>query len=140
MTYSIGFRAPTYQELATQFLIYLQDHSVIEGMYRDPDIRFQSRPGRISSEMLRQAGAALNKIKWRRNDVERFLGIYLTEPKPHVFFTHRHLHDAAQICTQLNMENTAYRKRSMQGEIYFLNGYVSEVGDTASRILKRQIS
>jgi 50S ribosomal protein L16 3-hydroxylase len=87
MTYSIGFRAPTYQELATQFLIYLQDHSVISGMYRDPDICLQSHPGHISAAMLRQAGAALDRITWGRGDVERFMGTYLTEPKPHVFFT-----------------------------------------------------
>ena len=66
MTYSIGFRAPTYQELATQFLIYLQDHSVISGMYRDPDIRLQSHPGHISAAMLRQAGAALDRSAWGR--------------------------------------------------------------------------
>jgi 50S ribosomal protein L16 3-hydroxylase len=139
MTYSIGFRAPTYQELATQFLVYLQDHSVIEGMYRDPDIRFQSRPGRISSGMLRQAGAALNKIKWRRNDVERFLGIYLTEPKPHVFFTppshpmtqQKFAHQLKHGKLQLDLKS----RMLCRGKYIFLNGDVSEVGDTASRIL-----
>lgn len=139
MTYSIGFRAPTYQELATQFLIYLQDHSVIEGMYRDPDIRFQSRPGRISSEMLRQAGAALNKIKWRRNDVERFLGIYLTEPKPHVFFTPpSHPMTQQKFAYQLKHGKLQLDLKSRmlcRGKDIFLNGDVSEVGDTASRIL-----
>ena len=88
MTYSIGFRAPTYQELATQFLVYLQDHTAIEGMYHDPESQLPIPPG------AHQPGygasgrrAALNKIKWGRTDIERFLGIYLTEPKPHVFFT-----------------------------------------------------
>jgi 50S ribosomal protein L16 3-hydroxylase len=87
MTYSIGFRAPSYQELATQFLIYLQDHASVEGMYRDPEIGLQSRPGHISLAMVRQAATALEKIKWTRDDVARFIGIYLTEPKSHVFFS-----------------------------------------------------
>ena len=87
MTYSVGFRAPSYQELAHQFLIYLQDHAAIEGMYRDPDIGLQSHPGRISAAMVNQTRAALDKIKWGRTDIERFIGTYLTEPKPHVFFT-----------------------------------------------------
>jgi 50S ribosomal protein L16 3-hydroxylase len=86
MTYSIGFRAPSYQELTVQFLVHLQDHSDIEGMYGDPDLALQRHPGRINSAMLRQTGAVLNKIKWRNSDIECFLGIFLTEPKPHVFF------------------------------------------------------
>jgi 50S ribosomal protein L16 3-hydroxylase len=87
MTYSIGFRAPSHQELTTQFLVHLQDQVAIEGMYRDPDISLQSHPARISSAMVRQVGEILDKIKWDRNEVERFIGTYLTEPKPHVFFT-----------------------------------------------------
>jgi 50S ribosomal protein L16 3-hydroxylase len=87
MTYSIGFRAPSYQELTVQFLVHLQDHSDIKGMYGDPDLAMQRHPGRIHSAMLRQTGAVLNKIKWRDSDIECFLGAYLTEPKPHVFFT-----------------------------------------------------
>jgi len=86
MTYSIGFRAPSYQELVTQFLIYLQDHTTIEGMYRDPDICLQFHPAHISSAMVRQAGEVFDKIKWNLADIERFIGIYLTEPKSHVFF------------------------------------------------------
>jgi 50S ribosomal protein L16 3-hydroxylase len=87
MTYSIGFRAPSYQELTVQFLVHLQDHSDIDGMYRDPDLAWQPHPGRISPAMLRQTKAVLDKIKWRRGDIECFLGTYLTEPKSHVFFT-----------------------------------------------------
>lgn len=87
MTYSVGFRAPNHQELATQFLLYMQDNISIDGMYSDPDVRLQSHPSRISRDMLRQIGTALNKIKWSKDDVERFTGMYLTEPKPHVFFT-----------------------------------------------------
>jgi 50S ribosomal protein L16 3-hydroxylase len=87
MTYSVGFRAPAHQELATQFLVYLQDHVVMEGMYSDPHLRMQPHPARISRDMLRHVGATLNKIKWNGEDVERFMGIYLTDPKPHVFFT-----------------------------------------------------
>jgi 50S ribosomal protein L16 3-hydroxylase len=87
MTYSIGFRAPTYQELVTQFLVYLQDHAEVEGIYHDPDLGCQSHPARISPDMLQQVGAVLSRITWGPTDIERFLGRYLTEPKQHVFFT-----------------------------------------------------
>jgi 50S ribosomal protein L16 3-hydroxylase len=87
MTYSVGFRAADHQELATQFLVYLQDNIVIDGIYSDPHLHLQPHPGRINREMLHQIRMALNKIKWSEHDVERFTGMYLTEPKPHVFFT-----------------------------------------------------
>lgn len=86
MTYSIGFRAPAYQELVTQFLVYLQDHCAVEGMYHDPDITFQPHPGRISDALLQQAGAVLDGITWNLRDIEHFIGTFLTEPKPYVFF------------------------------------------------------
>lgn len=87
MTYSIGFRAPAWQELATQFLAYLQEHIEQEGRYRDPQLRPTSNPGRLGGELLRQACRQLDRIRWSRADVARFMGCYLSEPKPHVFFT-----------------------------------------------------
>jgi len=86
MTYSIGFRAPSAQELATQFLIYLQDHLDIQGMYRDPGLTPQQHPAQISEAMLRQATQMLERIHWGKRDVEFFLGRFLSEPKPHVIF------------------------------------------------------
>lgn len=85
-TYSIGFRAPSQQELATQFLIYLQDHLTIDGMYADPDLKVQNHPAEISHAMLKQTAAILKKIKYNQELIQLFLGSYLTEPKPHIFF------------------------------------------------------
>ncbi|HVS27538.1 MAG TPA: cupin domain-containing protein [Burkholderiales bacterium] len=86
MTYSIGFRAPSAQELAVQFLLYLQDHLHFDGMYCDPGLRPQLRPAQISEAMLRKAAYLLKQIKWSGREVELFFGQYLTEPKPHVIF------------------------------------------------------
>ena len=86
MTYSVGFRAPSMQELGTQFLIYLQDNIQLEGMYQDPDLKAQRHPGEIGDAMVRQVVKAMRKIHWSRSQIESFLGCYLSEPKPHVFF------------------------------------------------------
>jgi 50S ribosomal protein L16 3-hydroxylase len=86
MTYSIGFRAPSHEELMTQFLVFLQDRVSAPGRYADPGLQLQSHPSVLSPAMLSQVRTILNKIKWNQNDVEDFLGIYLSEPKPHVFF------------------------------------------------------
>lgn len=86
MTYSIGFRAPSHQELIEQFLIYLQDHSQIEGQYADPELQLQQHPSQISLSMQQQTRDIVKKIQWSENTVEDFLGRYLSEPKSHVFF------------------------------------------------------
>ncbi len=86
MTYSIGFRAPTYQELAEQFLVYLQDRVAITGRYADPDIGEQSHPSEISRAMLLQVAQAINQVQWDPRTIADFLGCYLSEPKPHISF------------------------------------------------------
>lgn len=86
MTYSIGFRTPAYQELAEQFLVYLQDRILIEGNYADPDLKTQDHPSEISPEMLNQVEQAIHQIRWDKEDIANFMGCYLSEPKPHIFF------------------------------------------------------
>jgi 50S ribosomal protein L16 3-hydroxylase len=86
MTYSIGFRTPAYHELAEQFLVYLQDRIRVEGMYADPDLKAQKHPSEISAAMLSQVTQAIDRIQWNKGDVAAFLGCYLSEPKPHIFF------------------------------------------------------
>jgi 50S ribosomal protein L16 3-hydroxylase len=85
-TYSIGFRAPSAQELAQQFLVHLQDHISLPGMYADPQLKPQTHPGEIGTAMLKQVAGLLTNIRWTDADVLAFLGGYLTEPKPHIFF------------------------------------------------------
>jgi 50S ribosomal protein L16 3-hydroxylase len=86
MTYSVGFRAPTTEELAHGFLMHLQDTLKLEGRYADPDLRLQKHPGEISASTLRQIERMIAQIKWNRDAVAEFAGRYLSEPKPNVFF------------------------------------------------------
>ncbi len=86
MTYSIGFRTPAYQELAEQFLVYLQDRICVEGLYADPDLKTQIHPSEISADMIRQVEKAIKQVRWDKEDIANFLGCYLSEPKPHIFF------------------------------------------------------
>ncbi|MEQ1526337.1 MAG: cupin domain-containing protein [Gallionella sp.] len=86
MTYSIGFRSPSHQELAEQFLVHLQDRITVDGMYADPDLKAQPHPSEISSAMLNQVAQAIQQVRWNKQDIANFLGCYLSEPKPHIFF------------------------------------------------------
>lgn len=86
MTWSIGFRAFPAQELADQFLTFMQDRIRLPGEYRDPDLRLQAHPAHIGADMIAQVSRMLAGIRWTERDVAEFLGCMLTEPKPHVFF------------------------------------------------------
>ncbi len=141
MTYSVGFRAPSYQELATQFLVYLQDHVVMEGMYSDPDLRVPPHPGRINRDILDKVDATLNRIKWNRQDVKHFMGIYLTDPKPHVFFTPpSHPMSQREFDFKVRKGNLklSLKSRMLYGEKdLFLNGDVYTAGITAHKQLEQ---
>jgi len=126
MTYSIGFRAPTTEELAQGFLMHLQDTLALEGRYADPDLRLQRHPGEISRAMLKQIEAMIDRIKWNRRDIAKFAGCYLSEPKPNVFFNPP---DAplshAAFNKQANKTGVALNPKSrllFSGRQFFING------------------
>ena len=85
-TYSIGFRAPATQELATAFLDHLRDRLALDGRYADPDLAPTREPARIDARMQRRVAEMLRDVRWNAATVEEFLGVQLSEPKPHVFF------------------------------------------------------
>ncbi len=86
MTWSVGFRAPTHQEIAGAFLTYLQDRLALEGRYADPDLTVPVHPAELPQAMLERLGSVIDGIRWDRADVRDFLGTYLSEPKASVFF------------------------------------------------------
>ncbi len=85
-TYSIGFRAPSAQEIGTAFLDWLRDSIALEGRYADPSLATSAEPARIGAAMQRRCFAMLAGIRWSDAVAARFLGCYLSEPKPSVFF------------------------------------------------------
>lgn len=85
-TYSIGFRAPSAQELATGFLDWLRDRVRMEGRYRDPELALERHPARIPRNLQTYARAVLARLSWDPATAAEFLGAHLTEPKPSVAF------------------------------------------------------
>jgi len=85
-TYSIGFRAAGTNELAIAFLDHLRDTLDLPGRYADPGLPPTRHPARIDAAMRRQSARMLARIRWDAADVARFVGCWLSEPKPHVFF------------------------------------------------------
>ncbi len=90
MTYSIGFRAPKQDELMHEFLSYLQDDLTLKNtqnlLYSDPDLQLAHHPAKIDELMMSKVSTMLQNIKWDNDVVADFLGKYLSEPKPDVYF------------------------------------------------------
>lgn len=86
MTYSIGFRAPSYQEIVMQFLGYMQENYHIDGMYTDPTLKATNQPACIPAEMNQHIYDVIQRVHFTKQDTENFLGKFLTEPKPHIIF------------------------------------------------------
>jgi 50S ribosomal protein L16 3-hydroxylase len=87
MTYSIGFRAPTWQELGEAYLGFLAEQVDLRGRYRDTQLTPNAHPARLGDDMLKQARQQLGRLGGRPQDVLIFLGENLSEPKPTVWFT-----------------------------------------------------
>ncbi|KAF3998262.1 cupin domain-containing protein [Glaciimonas immobilis] len=86
MTYSIGFRAPVYQELGEAFLQFMADSIDLPGRYADADLVPTRHPAEISKNMLSNISDALNKVRFTEDDIAIFVGEHLSDPKANVFF------------------------------------------------------
>jgi 50S ribosomal protein L16 3-hydroxylase len=86
LTYSIGFRAPTYQELLEPWLADFAESAAVAGRYADPGIAVTSTPGLLPARMTTRIHATLSRTRPGRADTERFLLRRRTEPKATIVF------------------------------------------------------
>jgi len=86
MTYSIGFRAPKYNELFRGFINHLEETRHLPGRYADPDLTLGKHPAALPANFIKTISEHFGTIQWGPNDIVDFLGCYLSEPKPNVVF------------------------------------------------------
>jgi 50S ribosomal protein L16 3-hydroxylase len=86
MTCSIGFRSPSYQELGEAFLEFMMDSIDLPGRYADPDLAPARHPAKLERPMMERIAGELKKLQFTDEDMRVFIGEYLSEPKPSVFF------------------------------------------------------
>lgn len=92
MTYSIGFRAPSANELSLEFLSFLQEKIAAReaqaspSMYQDADLTLQQNPAEISPVMISKIAKMLSQLQWQSSDIEEFVGKYLSEPGSNIVF------------------------------------------------------
>ena len=86
ITLSVGFRAPSAQDLCSRFFDFLQDNLDASGLYADPGLKAMRQPARISPQLARGLLDLLAQARWKRADMLRFIGEDLSTPKSHVVF------------------------------------------------------
>ncbi|HXA47202.1 MAG TPA: cupin domain-containing protein [Burkholderiaceae bacterium] len=132
MTYSIGFRAPAFQELGEAFLQFMADSIDLSGRYADPDLKPSEHPAEISKAMLDQVANEVNKVRFTDDDIAIFLGQYLSEPKAQTYFTPpvKPLTPARfeQSCTKRGVALSRKTQMLYRGKHVFINGESFAVG------------
>ncbi|HTH45044.1 MAG TPA: cupin domain-containing protein [Oxalicibacterium sp.] len=133
MTYSIGFRAPSYQELGEAFLENMMDSIDLPGRYADPDLKPSKYRAELGNAMLAKVSAELDKIRFTKEDITLFLGEYLSEPKAQIYF------DAPATSMTQKQFTQAAKKRGVRlsrktqmlhrNNYIFINGTSFEVND-----------
>jgi len=139
MTYSIGFRSPSFQELGESFLQFMADSIDLPGRYSDPELKPAKNPAEIPRDMLDTVNEELNKVRWDEEDVTVFLGEHMSEPKHNVFFTG----PAKPLTVGRFMESAAKRGIKLssktlmlyRGKHVFINGESFAVGRADKAVL-----
>jgi 50S ribosomal protein L16 3-hydroxylase len=85
-TYSIGFRAPSFEELARELMHRVADEIENEALYTDRAQLATAKPGEIPPELQSFATQAVAKALADGTLMQQILGEYLTEPKNNVWF------------------------------------------------------
>jgi len=129
VTWSIGFRAPTYQELMDAYLDHLRDSLTVAGRYADVRRSAVTQPAFIdaglrsnwSATLTEKVGGAL-----KQNAIDAFIGSYLTQPKSHVQFIppERPLTSAAfrRLALQNGIRLDLHSKMMFDATRFYLNG------------------
>ena len=145
MTYSIGFRAPKNQELASEFFGFMQDkinqESIpLSGLYQDANLSLQAHPAEISADMVATVSAQLQSIQWSSSTVAEFLGCYLSEPKSHVVFDTNKKISQTVFLKQASSRGLSLDLKSLmlfEGQRFYLNGEMTFCASEAAATLKK---
>jgi 50S ribosomal protein L16 3-hydroxylase len=141
LTWSVGFRAPSDQELAAGFLDFLGERLALAGRYADPGLAPARQSGRIPPALLAHVARTLARVRWSRADALEFAGRFLSEPKAHVYFTPpaRPLPRArfAAAASRLGLALDRRARLLHAGGRFFLNGESAPVPPGCARWLRK---
>lgn len=139
LTYSIGFRAPTADELARELLLRLADSqrggaAAKQRLYADPRQPATHAPAAIPDEFAAFGRRALERLLGDPREFARAFGEALSEPKPSVWFDANET-GARTPCSAIRLDR---RTRMLYDERHvFINGESLRIGGSDARLWKR---
>jgi len=110
MTYSVGFRAPSEQEMVADFTDYLLQHIPEHLHYLDPSLELQVNPGEIRAPVFERVSHRL--AHWLNDPamIRRWFGCFSTELKAHlVIDAPEQLLDEVQFLAMLQQKQALFR-------------------------------
>ena len=81
MTYSVGFRAPSRNDLLGHYVDEVLDSIAEDDLYRDPDLQRQSNPGEISADALANLQRMMLESLSDPQGFARWFGAFNSTPK-----------------------------------------------------------
>lgn len=81
ITFSIGFRAPTHEEIVTSFSEYACHQDDCEKHLEDPDLKPQDNPGLIDDRVIDDLERIVREKLLDRRQLTLWFGQFSTEPK-----------------------------------------------------------
>ena len=141
MTYSIGFRAPSWQELGEAFLNFMADSVALPGRYSDPELGPSAQPAKIGDSMISSVSRELNKLSSTPEDIAIFLGEYLSEPKASVIFDYPEKPMTAArfqaAALKRGLRLTRKSRLLYRNKYIFMNGESFQPGSSDKRLLQQ---
>src|SRR3990167_8152 len=81
MTLSVGFRAPSEQDILMEFVHTLFNDNVQDRRYEDKDLKLQANPGWISPEAVGRVSEILRRAVSDPQKIARWMASYLSQTK-----------------------------------------------------------
>ncbi len=139
MTASIGFRAPSRHEFLRAWLAELADApGGPDPRYRDPSLVASRAAARIPDALSQTLRAWAHSVRPDREALDAYVGRFLTEPKPDVWFEPpRAIAAQATFCERASRHGVRADRRTRfawRARRLFVNGELAEVA--ADRLLR----
>jgi len=142
ITLSVGFRAPSWQELVEPWFLQQAGRTTMPGRYADPGMPPTARPGALPAAMIEAAWRRLSRLRPRRSDAVEMLLAQLTEPKPQVIFDRprrppaRAAFSRAAAAGRLRLRADARSRCLYAGRRFAINGEVCAPGEFDPRLAR----
>jgi len=156
LSYSIGFRAPSYSEIISHYAASLCAETTEDQRYSDPDLSLQTNPAEISLESVDRMKSLLMNALQNEQEIEQWFGRYMTQRKypelsyfPEIELTTENFADILALMPSLEKHPAArlafFRKDELlylfaDGEAFIINPFNKDLTALVAALCDRNIA